>query len=517
MARVERWVVAFLGAAAAACSGDGGGGAAAPSGPGQVAIPAGDDSLMPLASLPDSPQGVLYSSIAVGGGYGYVCTGGQGMRVAKIASPDQISVAVSEGKFAGAPGCREVVIAGDGAVVVTGTGFTPGSWIAVMAPGGKVNGDGDLELQSQVAIADAVAEDLAATKDRVFAALGEKGLAVFSRAGGTLTEVARLSQGFDQALGVTTWGDDKLVVANALGGLLVVDVSDPAKPKIVKTVKVFGTARRVQVVGDQAWVASAGVGVGVYDLTTSKPDARIGSWPTHSSAVDLSVTSEGLVFVANWEDLVVLDASDPKHPKMVGSERLQTGKAVPHVVGVQAEGHVGYVAEWSGVWSYVYAAGRSAPDIHLSRTRIDFGVVAETKYKGKGILVDNYGEKPLTIAGTVTSDDHFKAEWSDGCGEADTAKGECTVKPGDTAFLQVTFTATDMKGIEGTVTFGTNDPDEATLTLPLTGNKLDGVQVGGPFSQDPELIFQDVKTGGDVSVPQKYPNTVVLLAYFATW
>lgn len=117
-------------------------------------------------------------------------------------------------------------------------------------------------------------------------------------------------------------GGDTVCVASATDGLLVIDVSDPANPTLVATVKKAGfEPRGVDVQGNYAYVADrrAGYqdsGVRVVDISEPADAAIVGSVDLEPS---YSVTVAGdLAYVAGRE-VEILDVSDPNEPALVGS------------------------------------------------------------------------------------------------------------------------------------------------------------------------------------------------------
>ena len=466
-----------------------------------IDVPPGDDNLVPLSSAV-GPKYSIFQSVAVTGGHAYACTGAHGMQVAKIGPNGALSLVVTEGALPDAKGCRDVVAAPDGAVFATGQS-SGGSFIAQIGP---PPGDGTLAILGSVPIGDALVESISATQTHVLAAMGEAGIRIYGRNDGALAEVGRLDAGFDRALGVAPWGESRAVVANGQSGLVVVDVTEPTSPVVLDGFDGYGTSRRVAVDGDLAYVASVS-SVAIYDLSSSKPCCPpLGGWPTHASAVELAV-HDGLLYVANMDDLCVVDVSTPSDPMLLGSDRIPVEAGNPHVVDVSLDGEVAVAAEWDAIWAYTYVDGREAPDIHLSKMALDFGLTS-TK-KGKGIIIQNLGQKELLVAEAKVSNDLFSVD-------AEDAK---KVGPGKKdGFLQVNF---DPQGstepAEAILTLVTNDPDESEVQIPLKANSIQGVQVGVPFDNEGEMTYLDVETGNQVTVKGEHPGVVVMLAYFATW
>ncbi len=492
--------------------------------PGLIPELEGNDNLQPLGTL-GVTEGSLYNDVAVSEGYIYACTGAEGLAVAAIGDGFTLEFVNEKLEFTDGKGCRTVTVAPDGAIFATGQAAAGGSFISsIAAGGGSVGGS--------VVDAGILIESIAATNTHVFAFLGEGGLKVYGRNDGQLAEVGALPSGFDQALGGAVWCHDKdaedpedmgtcdrLVVANGLGGeggnkrILVLDISDPTSPTIDASFKAYGTARRVVVSGDYAYVAQVAGGISVFDLTSDAPFPPMSSWSTHASSVELALTEDGRIFVANMEDLCVLDATTPNDISFVASEYINTPNGgTPRVVSVRAATGVAVAAEWSGLWTYAYADGKVAADIHLAKTKLNLGLVYPPDYKGKGILLRNMGNEPLEISDLKIVDESGESH------PAFTIEvDKNTLQVGAKALLEIRFTPVDDQPVEVWAQLATNDPDEANVRIPVTANQIDGYQVGAKFDPNGELNYSEYKTGNIVTYKSEYAGKVVVMAYFASW
>jgi hypothetical protein len=507
--RALRWLV--IAGLAAGCGADATGGGAEPTAdPGGLPGPDNNDNLYPVSSL-GATEGALYQDVAADAGYVYGCTGNAGLTVAARAEDWSLST-IATVALPDAKGCRAVTTSMDGGVFVTGQSDLGGSYIAEIGAGtGTVLASLHLPTDS--------VESIEASATHVFVMLGESGIKVLGRNDGALAEVGALPSGFDQALGAALWygaaaeGEtptaSRLIVANGLSGLAVVDISDPAAPSIVSTNKTYGTARRVVMRDDTAYVAQAGGGISALDMSSDSPFPPLSSWSTHGSSVDVAIDPDGNVFVANLGDLCVLDGSDPTALTLTGSERIPAGSN-PRVVGVAIDAGAGYAAEWNGLWTYGYAAGLDAADIHLTKNAVDFGLVSLKK--GKGIIVTNLGNDTLEIDAVAVVD-------ADGNPHPDfqIEVEKNSFPPGDKGLLELTFEPVDDSEVQAWAELSTNDPDEPLVRIPLTANMISGYQVGAPFDPDGELVFSEYKTGNDLTVKGQYSGSVVLLVWFASW
>jgi len=453
------------------------------------------DNLQPIGQV-GTVEGALYSGLATTGGLVYGCTAQHGMRIARIEENRTLSTVVERVDVPDGEGCRALAVAPDGALFVAGESTSGGSWIASVAT------DGTGTMTPAALTSAGLIETLAASDTHVFAVLGNGGLRIFGRNDGLLDEVGALEAGFDQALGVAVWGE-QLVVANGLAGVVLVDISDPSKPSLGNSVNTAGTARRVTVSENTAFVADVGGGVSAFKLNGSTIQ-RIDTWDTHGSSVDLAMGASGMLFVANLEDLVVLDASDPSSLQLAATDVIPSDDGSPgRIVAVSVDQSTAIAAEWSGLWTYDFQPGKNVPDIHVSKPAVDLGLVSLKK--SKGLIVQNLGTAVLEITSFSVDHDDFSIDLdSDRLG------------PGKKALLEVSFEPTDTEPVDAVLTLITNDPDEGTVHIPLRANTPGGIQVGAPFDPNNDRVFTEYITGNGVTVGDQYPGKVVILAWFGT-
>ncbi len=513
--RLRQLIILASAISLVACSGGGSGsgsGATGGSGTGiDIPEPEGNDDLVGLSSVA-STEDALFQAIAVDDGYAYVCTGAHGMLIVDLSDITSIASA-QQVTFADGNGCRSVGVATDGSILVTGQSQSePGSWIELRSPGKNSQVQASLNIAQNV-------EYLAGTNSHVFAALGDDGLMVFGRNDGALASISSVI-GFDTVLGVTVWDNSTILAAVGAEGVAVIDISDPTVPTVAAT---YGTkkntARRIVVQNDIAYVAAVNT-VQTFDLAAANPESTNELWLTYGSAVDLAITENGSLFVANLEDLAVLDATDPSNLRLSASEMIaSTAGGNARVVGVSAIGEVAVAVEWSSVGTYQYLPDRTGPDVRVDRLSIDFGVASLKK--GKGLVIENLGDEPLEITNVETDNPLFEPELSI-IGSSDPTQATlppCSDDPNACkGILQIKFLPEDsVTAVNGIVSVTTNDPDEGVVQIAVKANDLDGAGVGAPFDPNGEMVYTDSKTGNDVTIKGQHPGKVVLLAYFATW
>jgi hypothetical protein len=108
-------------------------------------------------------------------------------------------------------------------------------------------------------------------------------------------------------------------VAAGAAGLIVVDASDPAVPRIVGSVDTPGNANDVRVVGNLAYVADGASGLQIIDVSNPTAPVVRGAVNKLGDASDVIVQGS-LAYVAGAATgLHIIDVSDPAAPKLARS------------------------------------------------------------------------------------------------------------------------------------------------------------------------------------------------------
>lgn len=114
----------------------------------------------------------------------------------------------------------------------------------------------------------------------------------------------------------------RAVAAAGLTGLHLLDVRDPAHPKLTSSLATPGPAVAVHVVGDRAYVAMAASGLAIVDLSQAAP-TQLGRWleagPGSATVRDAFVRGSSAFLAVGEGDLVVLDIADPRSPRRVAT------------------------------------------------------------------------------------------------------------------------------------------------------------------------------------------------------
>jgi len=288
-------------------------------------------------------------------------------------------------------------------------------------------------------------------------------------------------------------------VADAEGGVRVVDLGTPAKPKIIQSVKTSGMARDLDGHDKRVFVAMGGAGIGVYKRDVDgKLKFEFNTSPD-GSAQAVSYDN-GLLAAANWTHSAMYDAGTLQ---LLATEKVKNFPGFEQDFGIFLRDGVAYVGEWEGVHTLKYTPGRVAPDMWIGDELLTFAT-------GKGlqsrvVIVRNRGLVELQVKNIkVPAGQPFKVD-----------KKAFKVPPGGAASFEVTFTG---KGAQYDVQIAlqifSNDPDsyQNPYRLYLVAKKQSGqVNVGDPVPS--KMVFLGLDgTKYDMT---KLKGKVVVLAYFA--
>jgi len=142
-------------------------------------------------------------------------------------------------------------------------------------------------------------------------------------------------------------------VAAQEGGLIILDVSDPANPVRVSSHETSGPAQCVAAAGNHAYVADGSAGLQVIDVSDPANPMHVGGYITSGSFSGVSVAGNHAYLAgsrqegATWTNGVqVIDISDPANPVRVGGYDTSG-----YAQGVAVAGNYAYVTEtprWTG-------------------------------------------------------------------------------------------------------------------------------------------------------------------------
>jgi hypothetical protein len=358
-------------------------------------------------------------------------------------------------------------------------------------------------------------EGLDVARGLVYVGLRGNGLGIYRRNSDNRIVRIGAARGLTDAVGVAVSGTTAFV-ADGMGGLAIVDVADPAAPKIVGKAPTGGQARSVVVDGNIAYVAAGSAGLVLVDVKNAAAPRVISRVTMPGTAVRVAY-SEGRAFVAAWNDARVYDVSNASRPRFIGAIRLEeearfdpgnssSAGSRPMVtartLGIAAHNDIMFIGNWWVPYSYRVYPERVAPNIVLpeSASLIDFGAVTAGQSKTTPVEIANQGTAPLVIAKNSIEGSAFSVTPS-----------QARIAPGSTATLAVTFRPNSQGTESGYLRISSNDPVAPLRTARLVGNRP-GLGVGKPL---PETVVQ-LLDGGEWR-SSTVTNKVQLLAYFATF
>ncbi|MEZ5566566.1 MAG: choice-of-anchor D domain-containing protein [Gammaproteobacteria bacterium] len=147
-------------------------------------------------------------------------------------------------------------------------------------------------------------------------------------------------------------------------------------------------------------------------------------------------------------------------------------------------------------------ASAAAPDINVAAT-LDFGKVTENTTRDQNITVTNSGSAALVIT-SVAGADPVAAPFSI---KTDNCTG-ISVAPGGTCTIVVRYAPVDTSAASDSLDIVSNDPDEASVTVSLTGTGIAAAE-GGVVTPSP--------SGSDSGFMAIDPATLLLLGGAGVW
>jgi hypothetical protein len=185
-------------------------------------------------------------------------------------------------------------------------------------------------------------------------------------------------------------------VHDSEAGLLIIDMSDPANPKLVATYAAIGYENRTFVSGNYAYVSDYTAGLHVIDVSNPAVPQRIGGYVTPGFAVDVVVSGNYAYVVDGAAGLYVIDVRDPASPKEAGvyAPRNEHGELL-FPQGVVVSGDYAYV-NYSGAYNGLHIVNVSNPANpalvglldYEGSARIVSGVLTNHVYLTSGQVID---------------------------------------------------------------------------------------------------------------------------------
>lgn len=113
------------------------------------------------------------------------------------------------------------------------------------------------------------------------------------------------------------------------------------------------------------------------------------------------------------------------------------------------------------------SAASGPPDVCLDSPSVDFGVVELGRYAEVGFHVGNCGDGVLDISAvTLAGSPAFSLG-----GDPDRGAAGLSIPAHAAYLLRIRYTPVEPTGDTGTLSIESNDPDEPTFVVTLTGNR----------------------------------------------
>ncbi|MEQ1503610.1 MAG: hypothetical protein ABMB14_15335 [Myxococcota bacterium] len=381
-----------------------------------------------------------------------------------------------------------------------------------------------------------VYEGLDVENGLIWVAAHQTGLAVFRRDAANANALERMTTypGLVDARDVAVVGDTAYV-CDAANGLVILDVTDPTEITETARLTLPGVVLDIAV-GDAGVVYLAAQSGGLLSVDVSDPANPV---LLQQLNVQEGVTAvdydQNRVYVAAWNDARVYDATDPSNLTIIGAKRLDKQKnysaedgdggdrpdLTNRVLGIAGSGDYVFDGTWWVPHNLLLHPDRTAPYMVLPET-VNYlafpGDLAIGESSEVEFVVRNDGTAPLTVFDLWTTNPAFTV-----------SPPQLRVDPGASGTLKVTFTATIGAGESTTTTTGggtvpiqtgeetgflqiwSDDPSQPVREAYLVGNPA-GIGVGDPYTNSATLLdgtpwsFQDDALG-----------QVTLVAYFATF
>ena len=222
---------------------------------------------------------------------------------------------------------------------------------------------------------------------------------------GQLDSVERIGIGTDDEAMDVVVVDDMAYVADGNGGLVVINVSDPAHPYRAGVLDTDGFAGGVAVSNGYAYVADGTNGLVVIDVSSPASPVEAGHLDTPGTALQV-VLYEGCAYVADDTGgdiggLDIIDISNPTAPVLTG--RVDSH---PHVINdVVVSGDVAYLATAASAVNRYDVSNPAAP-VFLSGRQVDNAGSVSSIFIQDGVLFVSVEDriKMLTTSMTFIGD-----------------------------------------------------------------------------------------------------------------
>lgn len=449
------------------------------------------------------------------------------------------------------PGCihlalddvdRELVFTTHHGGITDGLGFLSGWDLNLVNSTTDSNADGIVDSPTSVTTApaeipkltepDISYEGLDVEDGLIWVTLHKDGLGAYTYDTNTqiFTPVVKYKGTLENSWDVRVEGD-LAYVADGIGGLVTIDVSDPLNPVELDRVLFGGQARDIMVNGDVVYVAAESGGVAVVDASDPADLYYVQSLDVGSGGAIAIDFDNGKLYVGAWNDARVYDTTvDPYYPAIIGAVRHTVAKEykiegqdprpdmTDRVLAVAGKDNYLFNGTWWVPNNYEVFADRVAPYIDLPQNVAQMTFPGDLNYGESStfdVVVRNGGNADLTVTDVWSTNPSFTPSTT-----------EMVIPPGSSQTLTMTFTAsigvdaaptTDTADTfsayeSGILNIVSDDPSQPIRQGFMEGN-VDSLSIGDAF---PETLAT-LTDGSEWSFTQDALGSVTLVAYFATF
>jgi len=345
-------------------------------------------------------------------------------------------------------------------------------------------------------------EGVALHGDRVIAAAHRDGLLLLERKKDRLVEVGRFRDESSNAwMPVRIQNSAKheyLLVAEGETGLRSYRLNGN-RLQLSATIALPGSSKDIAVRGSTAYVATSG-GVSLVDVSDPAKPRVLSEIDTPGTALAVAPIGDDAIAVADWNAVRVVDVSKPESPHIESSETVPTRGAFSRVLALDAldDGRI-LAGEWEGFHVLQLGSRQPAPDIDVPASHFA-GRVAAGHASTVRIEVHNRGGEPLVITDVQSTHPALTPNVR-----------QLTIAPRSSAELRSTLRPTSDDASKASLRLCSDDPDEPSVSVDVWANRPE-VEVG-----DPAPEFDLVDLDGQRWSSRALKGKILVLSYFATF
>lgn len=161
-------------------------------------------------------------------------------------------------------------------------------------------------------------------------------------------------------------------LADGVGGLRILDISDPLHPALVSSVKTTGTATAITVTNSLAFLLDSSKGLRIFDISSAANPRPVGFLALNQWLSAMVVHQQTVYLAADTNGLIMVDVSHPNQPRLVG--QFVTGGNVSQV---RLSGQQAILADRNLGVQIIEVANLSSPRLagsYASRSMVDLDV-----------------------------------------------------------------------------------------------------------------------------------------------